>query len=76
MEHYLELKRLSFPRFYFLSNYDLLQILSQSRNPDLIQPNLRKCFECISKVFYTVGENGTIILGMVSTEPEKMPETV
>jgi hypothetical protein len=54
----------------------LLQILSQSRNPDLIQPNLRKCFECISKIIYTVGENGTLILGMVSTEPEKMPETV
>ncbi len=37
LEDYLESKRASFPRFYFLSNDELLEILANSQNLDVIQ---------------------------------------
>lgn len=46
----METKRHIFPRFYFMSNSDILEVLGQSKRPENVQPHLKKCFDNINKI--------------------------
>lgn len=80
LEDYLEFKRMAFPRFYFLSNEELLEILAQTRFVQAVQPHMIKCFDAIKSLDFggmhpmspveEADEASVDVYGMISPENE------
>lgn len=64
---YMEEKRSSFPRFYFISDDDLLKILSTATEVTATEKHLSKVFEAIQKLQYS---GATTPSHMISPEGE------
>jgi dynein heavy chain len=65
----LETKRQSFPRFYFLSNDELLQIIASSEGRS-VEKHINKCFDNISKLGFK--PDGQEIISIISGEGEEL----
>ncbi|KAF4787703.1 hypothetical protein TURU_168391 [Turdus rufiventris] len=71
LNEFLEEKRSAFPRFYFVGDDDLLEILGQSTNPLVIQSHLKKLFAGINSVSFD--DEFKYITAMKSVEGESVP---
>ena len=58
LSDFLEEKRTKMPRFYFIGDEDLLQILGQAANPAVIQQHLKKLFQGLKAVEFGAGRAG------------------
>ncbi len=58
LAEYLETKRLAFPRFYFASSNDLLDILSNGNQPLKVSKHLTKLFDSMAKLKLREGKKG------------------
>ncbi|KMR01925.1 dynein heavy chain axonemal [Lasius niger] len=71
LEQYLETKRRVFPRLYFVSNDDILEILAHSKRPDLMQSHIRKLFANIKSLKLSKSLTGKHVAdGMYSNDEE------
>nr|XP_060503678.1 dynein axonemal heavy chain 17 [Panthera onca] len=73
LAEYLETKRLAFPRFYFVSSADLLDILSNGNNPVEVGRHLAKLFDSLCKLEFRLDDDRKPLkvgLGMHSKEDE------
>ncbi|KAM9001324.1 dynein axonemal heavy chain 17 [Sarcophilus harrisii] len=73
LAEYLETKRLAFPRFYFVSSADLLDILSNGNDPVEVGRHLSKLFDSLCKLKFQLDEEEKpikIAVGMYSKEDE------
>ena len=61
LAEYLETKRLAFPRFYFVSSADLLDILSNGNQPKIVMKHLTKLFDSMAKLKFKQDDAGNDI---------------
>jgi len=72
LNDYLERKRNAFPRFYFISDDELLSILGTGTPPS-VQEHMIKMFDNVASLkLVEVGGGKTEVHGMVSSEKEEM----
>eukprot|EP00457_Paulinella_chromatophora_P000017 gb/GEZN01000017.1/.p1 GENE.gb/GEZN01000017.1/~~gb/GEZN01000017.1/.p1 ORF type:complete len:4783 (-),score=794.37 gb/GEZN01000017.1/:118-14466(-) len=68
---YLEKQRSAFPRFYFVGDEDLLEIIGNAKNPVKLIRHLPKMFAGLFSL--SIGKESSIIQAMISREGEEVP---
>ena len=72
LNDYLDSKRNAFPRFFFISDDELLSVLGSS-DPGCVQEHMIKMYDNISSLTFQRGANHeTLVRGMNSSEGEQM----
>jgi dynein heavy chain len=74
----LAAKRAMFPRFFFLSNEDLLEIIGQAMNPIAINKHIKKIYEGINSIktdssSQSKGVKMHVITKVVAEDGEELP---
>ncbi|CAG9327022.1 unnamed protein product [Blepharisma stoltei] len=72
LDGYLETKKLAFPRFYFLSNQEILEILSKMESPIQLNYYISKCFSSIKEIILEKEGETIQALSIISQEDEKV----
>lgn len=67
---YLERERASFPRFYFVGDEDLLEIIGNSKSIPKLQKHFKKMFAGVAAIVLNEEEN--VITGLSSKEGEEV----
>ncbi|XP_035728185.1 dynein beta chain, ciliary-like [Vespa mandarinia] len=72
LAEYLEAKRLAFPRFYFVSSSDLLDILSNGSQPEIVARHLTKLFDSMARLKFDNSNEQTTkrVLGIFAKDGE------
>ncbi|NXI41699.1 DYH17 protein, partial [Galbula dea] len=73
---YLDTKRLAFPRFYFVSSADLLDIFSNGNEPVEVSCHLPKLFDSLANLKFKMSPDKKLLkvaLGMFSRDEEYVP---
>jgi dynein heavy chain len=71
LNDYLDAKKKIFPRFYFVSNVALLDILSNGNNPPAIMPYVSDCYDSIKNLEFKP-ESITETVAMFAKDGEKV----
>ena len=74
----LAAKRAMFPRFFFLSNEDLLEIIGQAKNPAAINKHIKKIYEGINQIEtettqQSKGQREHVITAVIAEDGERLP---
>ncbi len=64
LNDFIREKRLKFPRFYFFSDDEMIEVLMFASQPGLISPYLKKCFEAIDDLRFE--GDFSIIMAIIS----------
>ncbi|RLU18201.1 hypothetical protein DMN91_008557 [Ooceraea biroi] len=70
LAEYLETKRLAFPRFYFVSSSDLLDVLSNGNQPEVVAKHLTKLFDSMARLNFDKGSTVKRVSGMFAKDGE------